>query len=116
MADRDGEGVGGIGRLGRLVEGQQAGDHELDLLFGSEAVADDGALDGEWSVFDDGQTAAGGGKHSDATDLAEFEGGLGVGGEEDLFNGDDGGLVQGDEAEELGVDLRQTLRVSCPSC
>ena len=41
VADGDGEGVGGVGWFRRFGEVEQAADHELDLLFGGEAVADD---------------------------------------------------------------------------
>ena len=70
VADSDGEGVGGIGGLGSFVEVEEAGDHELNLLLGGEAIADDGALDAERGVFGDGEAAGGGGEHGDSADLA----------------------------------------------
>ena len=92
-----------------LVELEQAHHHELYLLLGGETIADDGAFDGERSVLGDGTLAEGGGKEGDAADLAELEGALGVGGEEDFFNGDDVGLMQMDLGGELGEDVREAL-------
>jgi len=110
VADGDGEGVGGVGRFRGAVEAKEACDHELDLLLGGEAVAGDRGLDGERGVLGDGEVAGGGGEHGDSADLAELEGGLGVGGEEDLFDGDAVGGVEGDEGGEFGVDLGEALR------
>jgi len=107
VADGDGEGVGGVGRLGRLVEIEQAGNHELHLLLGGEAVADDGALDGERGVFGNEQTTVGSGQHGDAADLAELESALGVRREEDFFDGDYLRLPELEEGGELDVDLEQ---------
>ena len=66
MADGDGEGVGGIGRFGNLRQVKQAGDHELDLLFFGEAIADDAGLDFERRVLGDGQLLACGCEECDA--------------------------------------------------
>jgi hypothetical protein len=107
VADGDGEGVGGVGWLGRFVEFEQAGDHELHLLLGGEAVADDSALDAERGVFGDGEAAVRRGQHGDAADLAELEGAFGVGGKEDFFDGDDLGLPEFEERGELCVDLQE---------
>jgi hypothetical protein len=107
VADGDGESVGGVGGFGGFVEFEQAGDHELDLLFRCKAVTDYGALDGQWGVFGDGEAAIGRGQHGDAADLAELESALGVGGEEDFFDGDDFGLPEQEERGELGVDLEE---------
>jgi N-acetylmuramoyl-L-alanine amidase len=107
VADGDGERIGGVGGLRGLVELQQPGDHELDLLLGCEAVAYDRAFDGEWSVFGYREAAVGGGEHSYAANLAELERALGVGGEEDLFNGDDVGLPELQERSEFSVNLRE---------
>ena len=108
VADGNGQRVGGVGRLGGFVELEQARDHELHLLLGGEAVADDGALDGERSVLRDGEAAVGRGQHGDAAHLAELERAFGVGGEEDFFDGDHLGLPELEELGELGVDLQQT--------
>jgi N-acetylmuramoyl-L-alanine amidase len=105
VANGDGEGVGGVGGFGGFVEIEQAAHHELDLLLGGEAVADDGAFDGERGVLGDGEAAVGGGEHSDAADLAELEGAFGIGGEEDLLDGDDLGLPEVQEGSEFDVDL-----------
>src|ERR1035441_7888538 len=110
VADGDGESVGGVGRFGRAVEREQAGDHELDLLLGGEAVASDGGLDGERRILGDGEIAGGGGQHGHSSDLTEFERGLGVGGEEDLLDGDAVGGVEGHQRGEFRVDLGEALR------
>jgi hypothetical protein len=107
VADGDGEGVGGVGGLGRFVQVEQAGDHELHLLFGGETVADNRAFDGERGVFGHEQTAVGGGQHGDAADLAELERALGVGGEEDFFDGDDLRLPELEQCRELDIDLEE---------
>lgn len=110
VADSDGEGVGGVGRLRRFVEVEEAGDHELHLLLGRQAVADDGALDGEWRVLGDGEAGAGCSEQGDTAHLAELERALGVGGEEYFFDGDDLGLPELQELAEFGVDLQQPNR------
>jgi hypothetical protein len=107
VADGDGERVGCVSGLGGFGEIEEAGYHELDLLFGGEAVADDGALDGEGGVLGYWEVAVGGCEHGDSADLAEFEGALGVGGEEDFFDGDDLGLPELEERGELYVDLEE---------
>ena len=107
MADGDGERVGCVSGLGGFGEIEVAGYLELDLLFGGEAVADDGALDGEGGVLGYWEVAVGGCEHGDSADLAEFEGALGVGGEEDFFDGDDFGLPEFEEGGQLGVDLEE---------
>jgi len=107
VADGDSECVGGVSGLGRLVQVEQPGDHELYLLLSGEAIADDGALDGERSVLGNEQTAVGCGQHGDAADLAEFKRALGVGREEDFFDGDDLGLPELEQCGEFGVDLEQ---------
>ena len=109
VADGDGEGVGCVCGVGRVLQAQEALDHELDLILGGEAVADNGGLDGEWGVLGDGLAALGGGEERDATDLAELECGLGVGREEHLFNSDDVRAVHGDVGAELGVNVDEAL-------
>ncbi len=109
MADGDGERVGGVGRIRNVGEREQAHDHELDLLLGSETVAHDGAFDRERGVLGDDAPALGGGKQRDSAHLAELERGLGVGGEENVFDGDGVRVVKGDAGREFGVDLVQAL-------
>jgi len=110
VADGDGEGVGGVGGLGRFGEVEQAGDHELDLFLLREAVADDGGLDGERGVLGDGEVLIGGGQQGHAAHLAELEGALGVGAEKNLFDGDHVGAVGFEKRSELCVDLREATR------
>ena len=92
VAYRDGEGVGGVGWFGRFGQVEQARYHELDLLFGGQAVTDNGTLYRKWSIFGNKQTAAGSCHHCDAAHLSELECALGVGGKEDFLNRHDFGL------------------------
>lgn len=107
VADGDGEGVGGVSWLGCYVKFEQAGDHELNLLLGGEAIPDDGTLDGERSVFRDGEAAIRRGQHGNAADLAELECAFGIGGEEDFFYGNNLGLPELEEGGEFGIDLKE---------
>ena len=104
VADGDGEGVGCVVGLGRNGEVEEAGDHELDLVFFGASVADHGGLDGKGRVFGDFESGGGGGEHGDSADLSEFEGGLNVEGIEDVFDGDFVGQVLGDDRAEVHVD------------
>lgn len=88
---------------------EQALDHELDLLFGGEAVAYDGGFDGERGVLCDRLVAGSGSQHRDSANLTQFEGRLGIRGEEDFFDGDDVGVMELDLGDEFGVDLREAL-------
>jgi len=92
VAYRDGEGVGGVGWFGRFGQVEQARYHELDLLFGGQAVTDNGTLDGKWSIFGDKQTATGRGHHRDAAHLPELECALCIGRKKDFLNRHDFGL------------------------
>src|ERR1700691_5554016 len=47
MADGYGQGIGGVGRLGNLIEIQEARHHLLDLMFFGAAVSDYRGLNGE---------------------------------------------------------------------
>ena len=109
MADGDGERVSGVGGVGGEFEAKEASDHELNLLLGGEAVADDCGFDGQRRVFGYGLLRERGGKEGDPADLAELERGLGVCGEEDLFDGDDVGGVEFDEGSEFGEDLGEAF-------
>lgn len=108
VADRDGESVGGISGFGCDFELEEARDHKLYLLLGGKAVADDSTLDAEGSVLGDGQAAVGSSEHGDAAHLAEFERALGVGREEDLFNGHDVRLPLLEKGGQLRVHLCET--------
>jgi len=110
VTDADGEGVGGVGRLGCAIEREQAGNHELDLLFRSEAVAGDGRLDGERGILGYGEVAGGGSEHGNSADLAKFESGFCVGREEYLFDGDAIRGVERHHRDEFGIDLGKALR------
>jgi hypothetical protein len=96
MADGYGQGIGGVGRLGNLIEIQEARHHLLDLMFFGAAVSDYRGLNGEWRVFGDLEPVGCGGQHGDAAHLAELQGRFHVGGIENIFDGDAVGLVAGD--------------------
>ncbi len=72
MADGDGEGIGGVGGLGDLIEIQKTGDHLLHLVFFGAAVSNNRGLDGERRVSGDFESGGSGGEHGDSADLTEF--------------------------------------------
>jgi len=107
MTDRDGEGIGGVGRLGNFIEPEQARDHLLDLVFFGFAVSDDGGLDGQRRVLGDFEAGRSGGEHGDTADLSELQGGLHVERVEDVFDGDAVRAVNGDQLFERAGNPRQ---------
>ncbi len=102
VADGDGQSVGGVSGFGDLGEGEQAGHHELDLLLGGESIAGDGGFDGEGGVLGDGNAGVGGGEQGDSADMAELDGGFGIDGVENFFDGDDVGAVALEEDGRTG--------------
>ena len=110
MADGDGEGIGGVGGLGNLIEVEQARHHLLDLMFFSAAVAHDRGFDGEGRVLGDFEPGGGGGQHGDSAHLAEFQGGFHVGSVENIFDGDTVGTVLGDEFLKTDGNAREARR------
>jgi len=107
MADGDGERIGGVGGFGDLIEIQKTRHHLLDLMFFGAAVSDHRGLDGEWRVFGDFESGGSGGQHGDSAHLAELQGGLHVGGVENVFDGNAVGPVLGDEFLKADGDARQ---------
>ena len=107
VTDGDGQGVGGIGGFGNLIEVEEARDHLLDLMFFGAPVSDDGGLDGEWRIFGDFESSGSGGEHGHSADLAKFQCGLHIGGIEDVFNGDAVGAVADDELLQADGNGRQ---------
>jgi hypothetical protein len=107
MADGDGEGIGGVGGFGDLIQVEKARDHLLDLMLFSTTVSDHGRLNGEWGVFGDFESGGGCGQHGYSAHLAEFQGGLHIGGVEDVFDGDSFGAMPGDELLQTDGDSRQ---------
>jgi hypothetical protein len=96
--------------LGRSGEVEEAGDHELDLLFFGASVADDGGFDGEGRILGDFEAGGCGGEHGDSADLSEFKGRLDVEGVEDVFDGDLVGLVCGNDGAEVHVNAGKAAR------
>ena len=78
-----------------------------DLMFFGAAVSDHRGLDGERRVFGDFESGGSGGQHGDPAHLAELQGGLDVGGVENVFDGDAVGTVLGDEFLQADGDARQ---------
>src|SRR5882762_35101 len=109
VTDGNGEGVGGVGRVGRSIEIEEARDHVLHLFLVSAAVADYSGLDGERCVFGDGEPGAGGSQHGNSADVAEFERGLYVDGEENVFDGDFLGLVALDDGLQALEDFVEAV-------
>lgn len=114
VTDGECEGVGGVGRLGRGAEPQQAGDHGTDLCLVGAARAGHGGLDLAGGVQRDGDAAAGGAEHGDGAGLGGAHHGADVVLAEHPLHGDEFGLVlvqphldallDGDEAvAQLGV-------------
>ena len=104
VADGDSKSVGGVHRLGRNGEFEQARDHVLDLLLLGTAVTDHRRLDREWRVFGDFESGCRGGQHGDSTNLAEFQGRFHIEGVENVFDGHFVRLVLGDDRTQMHVD------------
>jgi hypothetical protein len=107
MADGDGEGIGGVGGFGDLIEIQKARHHLLDLMFFGPAVSDHRGLDGQGRVFGDFDSGGSGGQHGNSAHLAEFQGRLHVGGVENVFDGDPVRPVLGDEFLKADRNARE---------
>src|ERR1700692_2108973 len=76
-------------------------------MFLGAAVSYDRGLDGKWRVFGDFESSGCGGQHGDSADLAKFEGGLYVGGVENILDGNAFGLMLSDELAQANRDTRQ---------
>ena len=72
MAHRDGQRIGGIGRIGGAAR-QQHADHGADLALVGMAGSDQGFLDDVGRVFGDRDAGLGRRQHDDAARLAELE-------------------------------------------
>lgn len=107
VADGNGQGVGRVGGLGCSFQFKKIANHEADLLFRGKAVAHHGTFYGQRSVFGDRVAAVGRREKRDAAHLAELQGTFGVGGEEDVLDGNTRGLPLIQKRGELGVDLGQ---------
>ena len=116
VADRAGEGVGGV-EAGAGVEGEEALHHVLDLLLVRLAVADHRLLDLQRGVFGHRQVAGHRAADHRAARLAEQQGGLRVDVDEDLLDRDHVGAVGIDDlahAVEQGLEAAGELAVLRP--
>ena len=108
VADRNGERVGCVGRLGRLGKGQQAGHHRLHLLLPGFTVAHDRGLDGKRGVLCHLESCDSSGKHGDASDLPEFERRLHVQRVKNIFDCDLVRLMLANQLLETKIDSLKT--------
>ena len=99
VADRQGEGVGGVEGDAGALAGQQRKDHGPDLLLFGLAVADQRLLDEARLVLEDGDGRAGGGGEQDAAGVGELER------RGDVFGGEDG-LDRDGRRTDLGRGAR----------
>jgi hypothetical protein len=73
VADRDGEGVRGVGGFGWFGKFEETRNHQLDLLLFGAAVTHYSGLDGQRRVLGDLEASGSGGEHGYSANLAEFE-------------------------------------------
>ena len=109
MADRHGEGVGGVA-LGAVFKVEQDLDHVLDLQLVGVAAADDGLLDLRRRELEHGQAAAGAGDDGSAARLAQLERRIDVAVDEHLFDRHLHRLVALDDGLHFVEDDPQPLR------
>ena len=110
VAGGDGDGVGDVGGVGRLVQAELGRHGELDLLLGGVAVAGDGFFDGGGRQVFEFEAGLGGGEEDDAARVGHEDRGprvLVVGVE--LLDGEAGGPEFPDQRSEVGVQLREAL-------
>ena len=88
VAERDGESVGGVGRLGVFGQAESGGDHLLHLLFGCGAVAGDAGLHFARRIAVRGDGRLRGGEQHHAADFGEFERGAHIERGENGLDGD----------------------------
>jgi hypothetical protein len=88
VADGDGQGISGVGRLGKLREMEKPGDHELHLFLLCQSVAHNGRLYTERRIFCHWELLLCGCEQRDTPDLTQFESRFGIDGVEDFFDGD----------------------------
>jgi len=97
--------IGGVHGLGRFGELKQAAHHVLDLLLFRAAVTDDANFDLKRRVFADCETGFGSLKESDAADVRQLEGRLGIHGVKDLFDSDESGRVIAKHGAQVGGNV-----------
>ena len=116
VADGDRQRVGGVGDR-RAGGGQQAGDHEGDLVLVGAAGADQRLLDHLGGVFGDREAGGGGRQHRRGAGVAELQGRGAVGGDEGLLDrrlvGRPGGDDLGDARGRSPAAARTSAALSC---
>ena len=86
MADGDRQGIGGI-FLGDFRQVEQNAHHLLDLGFFRPAIADHGIFYLQGRIFENRQSGIDSGEQGRPAGMSELEGGKGIFGDEDLFDG-----------------------------
>jgi hypothetical protein len=89
MAEGDGKSVGRIGRLWKLTEAEETGDHLLHLFLVSGPIAGDGRFHRGGDVLEHGNPCLGGHEEGNTGGPAHRDGGLEVAIGEDRLQGDD---------------------------
>ncbi len=108
MADRDSEGVGGVGaRQG--AAGKKTAHHHLDLGLVGMADTDHRFLDEIGRIFMDGYTAFGGNQKYNAAGDPEFQGGGGILVDEGLFNRGFIGLIAIEDRVQSAKEIDETF-------
>ena len=105
MAQSDGEGVGGVGGFGKLLQTKLGADHLLHLTFVGMPVACDTGFDLARGIAADGEAGLLRGEKDHAAHFGEAQGGAHIKGGEDRFYGHDLRLEFPDEAREKLVDV-----------
>src|SRR5271155_3264414 len=88
VAERDGEGVGGVGGLGIFGQAQRGGNHLLHLLFRCGAVSGDARFHLARRITVRRNGGLRGGEQHDAAHFGEFQRGAHVEGGEEGFDGE----------------------------
>ena len=108
MAEGDGEGVGGVGWFGGLVEVEKGLDHQRDLVLAAAAVGGDELLDLGGLVEGGREAGLRGGEEGGGAGFADGDGGANVADDEVL----DGDFVWDGLADDVGegfVDAEEAL-------
>ena len=110
MAQRDGEGVGGVGGGWGSGEGEEGLYHHADLLFGAVPEGGDEFFDLVRFVDGDGEAGLGRGEDGDGARLTDSDGGAGIA-EEEVFDGNFLRPVFADDVDDRFVDADEALGV-----
>ena len=104
VADRDGEGVGGVVGLRRSRQAEQGADHSLNLLLGRRAASADRHLHRLWGVVEARHAALARGQQDHAPGLTNGDSRAHVLAEVDVLEGDRHRLVPGQKLGERLMD------------